>query len=429
MRFLFVNQYYWPDVASTGQHLTDLAEHLAAAGHEVQVLCSAGNYLGGEGSTPAVEDHEGVEIRRVRGTRLGQRGSRLGRIVDYAAFHCMAGLRTVFARRADVVVTLTTPPLLGLWGALAARLRRTRHVNFVMDLHPDAEFAAGMLKRTSLLGRLLEGLNAFALRAADLNVCLGPYQGARVLAKGVGCDRVAEIPIWSDGQEINPIDFDRHLTRERNGWGDKFVVLYSGNAGLVHRFDEILEAAQRLELRAPDVLFCFQGGGPRRAEIQAFVERHGLKNVELRPYVERSELSNALSAADCHFMSLEPAQTGIAVPGKLQGILAAGRPVLFTGAERCESADWIRAAGAGRAFGVDDVDGLIGAILEWRADAQLVVELGARARDYFDANFERELCCEAWREVLERTAQGLLPGTEPADGEDSEAKRVPRRAA
>ena len=39
---LFVNQHYWPDVASTGQHLADLAEHLAAAGHEVSVLASRG---------------------------------------------------------------------------------------------------------------------------------------------------------------------------------------------------------------------------------------------------------------------------------------------------------------------------------------------------------------------------------------------------
>ena len=27
-KLLLVNQHYYPDVASTGQHLTDLAEHL-----------------------------------------------------------------------------------------------------------------------------------------------------------------------------------------------------------------------------------------------------------------------------------------------------------------------------------------------------------------------------------------------------------------
>ncbi len=39
-RLLFVNQYYWPDHASTAQHLTDLAESLAARDFECHVLCA-----------------------------------------------------------------------------------------------------------------------------------------------------------------------------------------------------------------------------------------------------------------------------------------------------------------------------------------------------------------------------------------------------
>lgn len=45
---LFVNQYYWPDVACTGQHLTDLAEHLAASGFNVEVLSASGCHLAGQ---------------------------------------------------------------------------------------------------------------------------------------------------------------------------------------------------------------------------------------------------------------------------------------------------------------------------------------------------------------------------------------------
>ena len=47
-RILFVNQYYWPDHASTAQHLTDLAEFLAAQGFECHVLTSQGRYKPGE---------------------------------------------------------------------------------------------------------------------------------------------------------------------------------------------------------------------------------------------------------------------------------------------------------------------------------------------------------------------------------------------
>ena len=54
-RLLFVNQYYWPDHASTAQHLADLAEHLAARGHEVHVLCGQGAYKPGTPKLPAQE--------------------------------------------------------------------------------------------------------------------------------------------------------------------------------------------------------------------------------------------------------------------------------------------------------------------------------------------------------------------------------------
>ena len=46
-RLLFINQYYWPDHASTAQHLTDLAESLAARGYECHVLCAQGRYQAG----------------------------------------------------------------------------------------------------------------------------------------------------------------------------------------------------------------------------------------------------------------------------------------------------------------------------------------------------------------------------------------------
>src|SRR5690606_9453597 len=122
---LFVNQHYYPDFASTGQHLTDLAEHLAAEGYDVSVLCSQGRYLAGTLEVPKREVHRGVTIRRVRATAFG-RGTHLGRLIDYASFYLQVLLRVLVGRRYDYVVVLTTPPLLGTLGAVARALRGQR---------------------------------------------------------------------------------------------------------------------------------------------------------------------------------------------------------------------------------------------------------------------------------------------------------------
>ena len=39
MKILLLNAHYWPDTASSGQHLTNLGEELARQGHEVRVIC------------------------------------------------------------------------------------------------------------------------------------------------------------------------------------------------------------------------------------------------------------------------------------------------------------------------------------------------------------------------------------------------------
>ncbi|MHC4894177.1 MAG: glycosyltransferase family 4 protein [Planctomycetota bacterium] len=401
---LFVNQYYWPDVASTGQHLTDLAEHLVDAGHEVRVICSRGKYLEGRGTAPRREVRNGVEIQRVSATSFGKRRTLAHRALDYASFHALVALKLAFSGWADVCVTLTTPPLLGLWGRLAQLVAGTRHVHYVMDLHPDAEFELGMLDRRSLLGRFLDWGCGHPMRTAERNVVLGPYQGARVIAKGVDPERITEIPVWSRREEIEPLRHEDNPLRAELGWSDRTVVMYSGNAGLVHQFEEFLDAAERLRDEAPEVLFAVVGGGPRRAEIETAKRERQLDNLELLDYFPREALARSLSAADIHFMSLRPEQTGVAVPGKLQGILAAGRPVLFVGAERCESADTIRDADAGRTFVPGQSNELADAILALAADEPERRRLGQSARAAFLTHFERAVACEQWRRLLEEVA-------------------------
>jgi colanic acid biosynthesis glycosyl transferase WcaI len=336
---LFINQHYWPDYASTGQHLTDLAEHVAAAGYEVHVLCSRGAYVAGKVMAPAREVRNGVTIHRLNGTGFG-RGKHLGRIVDYAGFYMQVAGRLLLGRRFDLVVTLTTPPLLSAAAAAPNRLRGRSYGVWSMDLHPDAEFALGMLGEHSLAGRLLENLNGWGYRSADFVVDLGTCMKDRLRAKGVDEARLHTIPVWSRADEVVPVDHRENPLRRELGLEGKFVVMYSGNAGLAHCFEEVLDAAQRLR-HHPDIDFVFVGNGPRRAEIEAFASRLGLTNLRYLDYFPRDQIQYSLPLGDVHLLTLRPDFSGIAVPGKLYGIMAAGRPVLMVGPEHSAPAQTV----------------------------------------------------------------------------------------
>src|SRR3954452_22418410 len=188
-RLLFVNQYYWPDHASTAQHLTDLAEGLAAEGNECHVVCSQGGYRPGSERPPRNEVHNGVHIHRVPATALGRR-STLTRMADYLSFYARALALALALPRFDVVTTLTTPPIIGLIGTLLRRFKGSKHVYWSMDLHPDASLALGRMSPRHPVVAGLAWLSDLVYRQADKVVVLGSYMADRVLAKGVRPDRV-----------------------------------------------------------------------------------------------------------------------------------------------------------------------------------------------------------------------------------------------
>src|SRR5690348_8927474 len=401
MKLLLVNQHYYPDVASTGQHLTDLAEYLASDGYSVEVLTGRGKYVAGKVDAPTREVRNGVSIRRLRTTAFG-RSSHLGRVVDYMSFYVKVLVALLFGPQRDGVVFLTTPPLLAFLGAIARLVRGQRYGVWSMDLHPDAEVASGMLQPTSVAAKLLEWMNATGYRNADFVVDLGPYMKQRIVAKGVDPARTHTVHVWSAKEEIVPTPREANPLIDELGLRDKFVVMYSGNAGIVHEFGPICEA-MRLLKDDPRIYFLFVGAGPRRAEIERFAAEHGITNFQYRDYFTRDELRYSLSVADVHLISLKREFVGISVPGKLYGIMASARPALFVGPTACESAETILEADCGAVIEPEKAGAaqrLVEVLAVWRRDESIRAALGENGRSTFLDTFEREPNQRRFSEVI-----------------------------
>jgi colanic acid biosynthesis glycosyl transferase WcaI len=403
-KLLFVNQYYWPDHASTAQHLADLAEHLAARGHDVHVLCSQGAYKPGSPRPPSHEVHHGVTIHRVPATSFGRKTT-LHRMMDYLSFYARAFVAAVTLPRFDAVATLTTPPIIGLIGTLLRKLKGSRHVYWSMDLHPDASLALGKMSLKNPVVARLAWLSDLVYRRADKVVVLGPYMADRIAAKKVRRDRIATIPVWSRRDEIYPLPREGHELRATLGLADKFVIMYSGNLGLAHSFAEVIEAARRMKDR-DDFVFLFVGGGPRLAEVKAAKESEGLDNIRLMDYFPRDQLHASLSVADVHLITMRSEMTGIVVPGKLYGAMASGRPTVFVGPAHCESADTIRQAESGLTVPLGDPGALVEALTTLAADPELAGQLGARGRAAFLAEHEKDGCCSQWATLVAELFDG-----------------------
>ena len=396
MRIVLLNQYYAPDEAATAQMLADLGASLVAAGHDVTAICCDRSYAQPKRRYPSREAIDGVGIDRVRTTSFG-RGSRIGRLIDYATFVFGAARRLLFGPRPDVIVALTTPPMIAAVAMVVKRIRSCRLAFWSMDVYPDLAFELGVLKRNSWIGRSLDAMSRRILKSADVVIALGDSMAGRL--RNLGATRVEVIHNWADESVIVPRTAIDRPARIEWGWQKRLVILYSGNLGLAHEFDTVLAAAAKLSSAMPNVLFAFVGVGPRLAEVRE--ASRNLENVEFRDYVARSRLGDTLTAADVHLVTLRPNMPGLLVPSKIYGILAAGRPTIYVGPPSGEIADILREGRCGVTVSNGDVESLVAAVRDYACDPFRRDQEGTNARAMFEARFTRRRSLETFCRLLE----------------------------
>ncbi|MFA5963275.1 MAG: glycosyltransferase family 4 protein [Sphingomonas sp.] len=395
-RLLFVNRFYYPDHSATAQILTDLAEALAARGWEVSVIASRLRYDDATARLPARDAHAGVTIHRVWSSRFGRAGL-AGRAIDYLSFYITAFFAILrAARRGDLVVAKTDPPLLSVVASVATRLRGATLINWLQDLYPEVAAELGVGAMHGWLGRLLRRWRNASLRRARLNIAIGERMAERIVAEGVPLNRIAVMPNWSDEAAIRPLARAAVALRDEWGFGEAFVVGYSGNLGRAHEFETLLGAATLLVQRE-DIVFLMIGGGHESARLAARVADEGLATrFQFRPYQPRERLSESLGAADVHWLSLRPEMEGLIVPSKFYGIAAAGRPVIAVTDLDGEIARIVRREGCGVTVAPGDCAGLAAAIEALASDSARVAAMGRAARVALERDFGRVDAFERW---------------------------------
>jgi glycosyltransferase involved in cell wall biosynthesis len=328
MKVLLLNQCFYPDVVATAQYLTDLALELKNAGHDVTVVASSRGYDSAKVRFPSSEVWNGIRIVRVKCTGLGKE-TRWRRAVDFATFFASCAARVLLMPRFDVVVALTSPPLISVLATVATKLRGGQSVLWLMDVNPDEAVVAGWLKAGSATERLLSTLLRFSLREAHTIVALDRFMQQRIAAKGIDSRKIHVIPPWVQDDAVSFNRASREAFRAAHGLTEKFVVMYSGNHSPCHPLDTLLGVAEVLAQRA-EIVFCFIGGGSEFQKVKEFAaSRRG--NIFTLPYQPRNQLSASLSAADLHVVVLGRGFVGILHPSKIYNILAVGAPVLYIG--------------------------------------------------------------------------------------------------
>jgi glycosyltransferase involved in cell wall biosynthesis len=180
---------------------------------------------------------------------------------------------------------------------------------------------------------------------------------------------------------------------------EAFIILYSGNLGVSHFFDDLIEVMRRLKAR-DDIRFVFIGDGARRSQVHRAQTQYALDNILLLPYQPLEQLAVSLSLGDVHFVSLRNGFEGLVVPSKAYGAMAVGRPILYQGSAAGEIARMVTEHDIGAVIAEGAIERLEETILAYSHNPGLVAEQGERALALAKSSYSTMRALEKYKELL-----------------------------
>ena len=373
----------------------DLTSRWEKVGWQIQIVTSNATY--GEGRNRRLDAAQ-AEIKTLPSFGISYQG-KIRKLIVLLVYSMTAPILTLFGRQAFRNIFLTQPPLFYCWGRALKFFRGQPYYVVVMDLYPQVAVATGILSQEAFLTRVLGRLSAWGLRKADGVIVIGRAMRQKVLAMGVDDDKVHLIPNWVDEEKICPVPREQNGLRKKMGLEDKFIVLYSGNMGASHYFDDLISAASDLR-ENHEIHILFIGGGYQLQSIREDVAERELRNISFLPFQPQERLSHSLSLGDVHFVSLREEFTGLVVPSKVYGIFAVGRPIIFQGSPEGEIFQIIDKENVGMNVPPGNPRALSEAILYYYHHPAVAREQGKRARILAETKYARENALSAYTEVI-----------------------------
>ena len=394
MHVMILNYTFHPDPAPAAKRMWDLACHLIGRGHQVTVLTS--HHVAGDltHKTRTDESVQGIRIRRVGSTRPG--------------FCARAAYELSRLPTADVLLAVTSPPLVAAMGVLFRRLfdtfsgARPRFVYYVMEVYPEAAIASGKLHSHGLLTRTYRSITRRTLEASDAIVAMGEDMKALLLQQygEYACGQHIEVVHpWANGKELYPIDKSRNPLAAKLGLDKSFNILHAGHVGLAQDLPTLIKA---IDLTSTDhsLQWVFLDGGTRLEPLQKRVLASKWTHVRFITSQDRQNLNQYMSLGDVHLISQLETFAGVTMSEQLFTAMAVARPAVMIAADHAEGATLIRQHKAGVVIPNHHGEMLARSVWQLRDSPTLRALYGKSGRLALDQHYDLPIACARLEKIL-----------------------------
>lgn len=383
MRILVVCQYYRPEEF----RINEICEALVSDGHDVTVLTGLPNYPSGKvpneyrWGRKRSETLNGVRVLRSPEVGRGQGTMRLA--LNYASFALSGSLRALLLRNDyDVIFVYQLSPITMALPALVAKKRLgTPLFLYCLDLWPES-LRNIVSSENSPLYRFTARLSTYIYaKCESIGITSKPFRDYFTEVHQVPTDRIIYIPQHAEEQ---PATLPAVRTDTTN-------FVFTGNLGVAQDIECILRATQLLTHAKHRFQVHLVGDGSYAKTAKALVDELSLGNAVVfhgrRP---PAEMHQFYELADACLLTLKAdSWIGLTMPGKLQGYMAAGKPVI--GAIGGAGQEVIKEARCGLCVDPGNSTALAAAMKEFIENPDLHEEWGRNARTYFQHNFTKDV--------------------------------------
>ena len=392
MNILIVCQYYYPE----NFQINDISAELVRRGHKVMVLTGLPNYP--EGIVPEAYRHGKRRDEVINGVRvlrcfeIGRKKGIVGLTLNYLSYAVSAWVNaSQLKEKFDVVYVYQLSPVLMAIPAIRYKKRfKVPLVLYCNDIWPES---------MKLLIRNEKSL---------------PFKIIRFISKKIynSCDKLLLqtsyfIPYFEDVHKISrdkiavipQFAADDYL--QENFFTDNGVIdfVFLGNIGIAQNLLAVLKAVKQNQ-DLTNIKLHIVGDGSCLSNLKNFVAENKLEKI-VQFYGRRplDEMPIFYRLADVCIVSLKNNNlTGLTLPGKVQGYMAAGKMIL--GMIDGAASEVIKNSDCGFCADADDVDGFAEFMRKIVVEKLDCRKYGENGRNFFKKHFTRNQHIDLLENIL-----------------------------
>jgi len=315
-------------------------------------------------------------------------------ILPFSLF--IGGLLVV--RRVDIIHCQSPPLLLSFTACFLSSFFRKPLVVRIQDIHPDALITIGLLKKRSVVTKILEFIEKFVYsKATHITVITEGYR-QNFIRKGIRPEKVSLIPNWADVDNINLGQKNNNFSI-KNSFINNFILTYAGTMSWPQDLETIVEAANILRDHK-DILFLLIGDGVKKEILIKKTEEYGLQNICFMPLQPRDTYFQIIRTSDACFIPLKKNYHSPTLPSKILDIMACGKPVITNVPYASDVYLLVNKAKCGIWVEPENPQELKKAIIKIYNNRTLGKRLGNNGRRFLEENFSLKTCIDRYEQLL-----------------------------